>query len=192
MGYVLKTAPAAEPLTVAEAKSHMRIDTADEDTLLGFYIEAARREVEKISGRDLITQTWQLKLNGFPGAAGEILLQRAPFSSLTSITYTDEDGNPQTMSSSNYEVDSSNHFARVKPIDGEIWPTTATNTYNVVVIEFVTGFGSVGSDVPETYRHAMRLLLSHWNENREATVRGATIKETPIGLHAILSDRMAV
>lgn len=63
----LVTAPAVEPVSLAEAKLNMRVDIDDEDDLVLSDVVAGRERVELETGRQLITATWQLWLNGFPG-----------------------------------------------------------------------------------------------------------------------------
>jgi len=54
--------PGEEPVTLAEAKAFCRIDGADEDALVDALIAAARLQVESLTGRALITQTWRLTM----------------------------------------------------------------------------------------------------------------------------------
>jgi len=54
--------PGEEPVTLAEAKSFCRIDGSDEDALVNALIAAARLQVESLTGRALITQTWRLTM----------------------------------------------------------------------------------------------------------------------------------
>jgi len=54
--------PGEEPVTLAEAKAFCRIDGSDEDALVNALIAAARLQVESLTGRALITQTWRLTM----------------------------------------------------------------------------------------------------------------------------------
>jgi peptide/nickel transport system permease protein len=51
------TAPASEPITLTEAKAHLRVDFDDDDTLITAMIAAARGYVEEHCNRALLTQT---------------------------------------------------------------------------------------------------------------------------------------
>ena len=54
MSLTLVSPPAAEPVTLAEAKSHLKLDTSDEDTLIASLITAARARAEWHTGRALV------------------------------------------------------------------------------------------------------------------------------------------
>lgn len=62
----LVTAPTTEPITIAEAKAHLRIDDTDDDPLVNTLIIVTRQAVEEFLGRALITQTWQVFYDRFP------------------------------------------------------------------------------------------------------------------------------
>ena len=121
MALKLITAPATEPVTSTEAKSHLRVDTTADDTLIGTLITAARQHVEAHLRRALITQTWELVTDAFP--VGDVLrLPLPPLVSVTSIKYTDEDGAESTFSSGLYVVDTDSTKGRVVLKNGETWP----------------------------------------------------------------------
>jgi uncharacterized phiE125 gp8 family phage protein len=111
MALKLITAPAAEPVSTSEAKSHLRVDTTADDTYIGTLITVARQNVESHLRRALISQTWEVVLDAFP--AGVIRLPKPPLASVTSIKYTDDEGNESTYSSANYVVDSDTEPGRV-------------------------------------------------------------------------------
>src|SRR3974377_2319928 len=66
----LITPPAVEPVTLAEAKQHARVEYPDDDALITGMIVAARRMAETRLRSALITQTWNLYLDSFPSAGG--------------------------------------------------------------------------------------------------------------------------
>ena len=84
MALVLNTAPAVEPLTLDQAKEHLRVTDGADDAKISRLISAARRHVEGFLGRRLINQTWDL--NCFDWPAGDVFhLPYPPLSSVTSI-----------------------------------------------------------------------------------------------------------
>jgi uncharacterized phiE125 gp8 family phage protein len=168
MALYLVTPIASEPLTVAEAKLHCRIDHADDDVLMAGLITAAREYAESFTHRALAAQTWDLKLDGFP-CADELWLPMPPATAITSISYVDGAGTTQTWGASNYttEFPSGPHAqrARITPAFGVSWPVTRS-VINAVTVRFVAGYTSC----PESIKAAMKLLIGHWYRNRESVV----------------------
>jgi len=157
--------------------------TADPE--LVSWISTARQYAETFTHRSLITQTWDLKLDGFP--SGDIWLPRAPLVSVTSVSYTDTAGAPQTWAATNYSVDAlvgpECGPGRVIPNYGVYYPSTY-GAPNCVTVRFVAGYGAAAA-VPAGIKSAMKLLIGHWHTNREAvTVAGMT--EVPLAVNALL------
>lgn len=180
----LITPPAEEPITLEEAKLHLRDPVDTEDPLVSALIVAARRKCESWLRRTLITTTWELSLEGFPGCgwipgfpyAGRQFLERQPvgtlygielpnpaLQSVTSITYVDTAGSTQTLATSEYQVETGTP-GRVVPVYGKAWPSTRRQP-GAVKIRFVAGYGDA-SAVPESIKIAMKLMISHFYENR--------------------------
>ena len=180
--FAVTTAPASEPITTAEAKSQLRIDSSDEDTLVDNYITVARQTLETLMRRAFITQTITLKYDSFPS---RIRLPRPPSASVTSITYVDTDGATQTWDSANYVLDSQVEPASIQPAYGVDYPNTRTQP-NAVTVTYVAGYGSA-SDVPESIRLAIRLLVGSYYENREAT-SVAKVNELPLGIQMLVAS----
>jgi hypothetical protein len=86
MALKLITAPIAEPLTLAEAKAHLRVDESDDDALIEALIVAARQGAEHITQRALMPQTWELALDQFES---EIRLPKAPLASVIGVKYVE-------------------------------------------------------------------------------------------------------
>jgi len=101
----LVTPPAEEPVSLAEAKQHLRVDGGDDDLLIGSLITAARQAAETKTGRQLITARWKLVLDAFPCHA--ILLSKCPVQSVVNIQYLDMNGMSQTLPLVDYVVDES-------------------------------------------------------------------------------------
>ena len=154
------TPPAFEPLTLAEVKDHLR-DPTSEDPLIEGWIPMAREYVENDTWRALVTQTLDYTLDWFPGI---LLLPRAPVQSVTSITYTDDQGTPQILAASEYQTDVLSEPARIMPGFNKSWPTTQA-VFNAVQVRFVAGHGNPPT-IPHGVRLAMKLLISHYHQNR--------------------------
>lgn len=184
---IIDTAPSDEPITTDEAREHLRISHTSENALIDAYITAARLYVEAFTKRQLVTATWLLKLDGFPSR--EIVVPLPPLASVTSVAYTDENGDAQTWSSALYQVDTDSEPGRIKPIEGETFPSTQSDTYATVTVTFVAGYGGV-STVPERFKHAIKLMVGHWFEFREPVIDGRVMK-VPMSVAALLTqDRM--
>lgn len=69
-GLKLKTPPAVEPLSLADAKAQLKVDADYEDSLIDTKISAVRVEIENFLNRALVTQTWTLTLDEFPDGSG--------------------------------------------------------------------------------------------------------------------------
>jgi uncharacterized phiE125 gp8 family phage protein len=160
----LKTAPTHEPITLEEAKDHLRVDGTDDDALISDLITAARKRAEKFQRRAFITQTWTVFLDEFPVW---IRLPKPPLQSVTSVKYLDTDGVQQTLASADYRVDTKSVPARITPAWNESWPSTRAVT-NAVEIEMVVGYGAA-TVVPEEARAAIKIYLGGLYENREPT-----------------------
>lgn len=174
----LVTAPALEPVSIAEMKKHLRIrDSEDDDALIYAYTQAAREAAEERTGRALITQTWRLYLDDYPPGP-VIRLRRPPVQSVTHVKSYDESGTATTFGSSNYTVDATG--ARIVLNSAVGWPAQVLRSARGVEIQYVTGYGSNPGMVPEPIRVWIMLRAAEMFENREASVVGAGVLEMPL------------
>jgi uncharacterized phiE125 gp8 family phage protein len=159
------TAPATTPIGVGDAKAQCRVDGSDEDLYLTDLIESAVALVDAqgMLGRCMINQTWA---EYFPNAPGEVRLTLGPFVSLTSVQYYDDTGVLQTATASDFETILKGDHVILRPKDGKTWPE-ADQRADAYKITYVAGFGTSATDVPAGLRHALRLMVSHWYQNRE-------------------------
>jgi uncharacterized phiE125 gp8 family phage protein len=171
MGLVRTVEPVADAITIHTAKKQCEIGTSDttHDTHIHRLIVGAVRDVERFTRRALITQTWELTQSSFP--SWDLCLPRPPFQSLTSITYTDDDGATQTLSPSLYQV-SSGSPAVVQPTYGEVWPTTRPSTLDAVTITFLAGYGDDSTAIPAEFQNLIAELVAFRFMNR-GDVQGA-------------------
>lgn len=182
-GFKRTVQPTTRPITVAEALAHVKADSNDEESWFEAAIDAAREWIEDNCNRTLLTTTWAMTLDEFPGC---IVLPRPPVQSVTSIVYTDSEGASQTLDAADYVVDTGNPLrCRVVPAYGETWPDTRDQIASVVVT-YVAGETLVSNLSPRV-RHAMKLLVGHFYENREATLTGTISKEVEFSVTALLA-----
>lgn len=173
MSLTLVSAPSVEPITVAEAVNHLRLDSNVESATLERLIEAARLSAEEYTRRAFITQTWDWRLDAFPRCASWEI-PKAPLQSITSIKYIDDTGTEQTWSSSSYDVSvaAGPHAlpGRVALAYGISYPSTRYQI-DAVTVRFVAGYG-VASAVPAAIKQAMLLLIAEMFERREEVTIG--------------------
>lgn len=162
----LTTAPATEPVTLAQAKAHIRLDADGyDDDISTFYIPAARQQVEAFTDRQLITATYTMTLRRFCGR--RIYLPKGQLQSVTSLKYYDDDDAQQTYSSSNYYVNARNEPGFIELKNDNNWPSIE-NRADAIEIIYVCGYGAA-TDVPEILRTATLMQLGYMYEHRGDT-----------------------
>jgi uncharacterized phiE125 gp8 family phage protein len=182
-----------EPVTLWEAKLHLRVDFDEDDTLIASLITAARQAAETLTGRQFVTARWKMVLDSFPGPslmgvpAGQsfslpghaVLLPKCPVQSVIAINYLDMGGALQTMPASSYTVDAACEPARITPVFGQIWPPTLPQIGSVGVI-FDAGYGAA-SDVPAGIKSWIKLRVGSLYSHREemATLSRGRIDPLP-------------
>lgn len=183
MALVLTAAPAAEPISLAKAKAHLRIDTDDEDALLTALIVAARLFVEKTLGLALITQGWSYFLDFWPRSSC-VTLPISPVQGVGAVTLHDSSGGATELDAGDYAVDVLSQPARL--VLKGAGPSVITRELNAFEIAFTTGYGDAAADVPAPIRHALMLLVAHWFERREPVVLGVGASEVPTTIAGLL------
>jgi uncharacterized phiE125 gp8 family phage protein len=196
--------PSGEPIDLATAKDHLRVDITQDDTYIQGVIAAARDYTERVSGLSLLTQTWKLYLDRWPRAGREqwpwpapastILLPRWPVQSVSSVQWVGSDGTTNTVASTDYALDLVRRPPRIAPVAGKSWPSAGLTQQNGVVVTFVAGFGATGAALPPTLRQALLLLMGVWYRNREDVIvdKQARSIELPKGFDALLGLHMPV
>ena len=188
MGLKIVTAPQSEPVSLPDMKDHLRVTGTDEDALITTLIEAAREYCEAYQNRAYITQTWELALDEWP-ENGIICIPKPPLQSVTSIKYYGTDGTEYIWDQSDYQVDIHRQPGRVAPMYGKTWPLTTLRPMNGIIITFVAGHADA-EGVPERVKQAIKVLVGHLYEHREATDL-KELKEVPFAVHALLGlDRI--
>ncbi len=160
---VLVTAPATSPVSLAEAKAHLRVGHTDEDTTIQTYIDAATAHLDGwtgILGRCLVTQTWRQDMRAFP-----VGVLRLPFPNVqtASVAYTDAGGTIQAFSG--FELIEDYFGAALALADGEVWPVSG-DIQDAVRVTFACGYGAAAA-VPSALKAAILLHVGTLYENRE-------------------------
>lgn len=192
MALKIITPPATEPISLEEMMNFSRIATDADVITMEAMITTARQEAEKITRRQLITATWELRLDRFPGGsqfgpryiqagppnelipgrgeADTIYLPMPPLQSVTTLKYLDSANVEQTLTeNTDYLVDTYSEPARITPAYGEVWPTIYP-VIHAVRIRFVAGYGANDTDVPESIRQWIKVCAGNLYENRELDI----------------------
>jgi len=205
---VQSVAPLLEPISLPEAKAHLRVGINDDDQLIESCIRTARWNLERTYRFACLTQTlvqgmdwfgqaeylwdmwwpvgwWPPQAYGYPLTS--VLELRPPVQSVTSVTYTDTAGNPQTLAPAGYLVDGSSWPARILPARNTTWPASA-QVPNAVVITYVAGYTDP-TLVPDDIRQSLKLIIGDLYENREQSLVGSrlAVVELPRGVDDLMA-----
>jgi uncharacterized phiE125 gp8 family phage protein len=185
MDLVLVTAPAADVVSLAEAKAQLGVQDSDTDAYISGLIAAATAWLDGhagILGRGLVSQKWRLRFDdAFP--AWEIPIPLAPLIAVTSFTYVASDGTTATLVENTDFTVLDGPRAAVVPAYGKAWPAPRCQP-RAVTIEFTAGYGTTGASVPAALRTALLMQVAHLFENRESVVgvdQRGTPMPTPLG-----------
>ncbi|QKV18634.1 head-tail connector protein [Oricola thermophila] len=161
MTYALIAPPAAMPVTLAQAKAHLRVTSDTEDDAISALVIAATQYLERDTGQALIDQTWRAYFDCPPDDC-VLQLLRAPVRRIVAVTVYDGAGNPAVLDGSDYFVNLVTRPARLRLADG----ITASMRANGIEVDFEAGYGATGVDVPDMLKRAVLVLVAHWYEFR--------------------------
>lgn len=190
MAYKIITAATTEPISLVEARTHLRIEpfgspeVHPDDNYVSALITVAREWCEQYTGRALASQTIELALDDFPEDAIELPL--TPVTSITSVKYIDEDGIEQTLSNTYYGLDDYSKPNWLLLKSGFNWPDTNGGANNVKVRMVV---GNTSANIPKPLTAAMLLIIGNLYENRTEDQIGTsrtTFNSLPLGVYNLL------
>lgn len=166
---VLVTPPAAEPVTLAQAKKQLELASSDtaHDAHLALLIQAAREQWEADTDSCCLTQTWKVYAEEFDD--DEIYLPKRPIQSVTHVKYYDASNVQQTLSTSVYSLDDAARAVRLDSL--QVWPAVY-DRFDAITITFVAGYTSAAA-LPAIHKQAILLLVGKYFENRDMHVSGA-------------------
>lgn len=169
------------PVSLAEARLHLKVDTTDDDELISQLLDSATVYCEQFQNRTYLNRTRFLYLDAFPD---EIIVPDPPLVSVTSLQYIDTDGATQTWDASNYRVDTSTEPGTITRAYNIDWPSIRSVT-SAITITYVAGYGALATNTPDDVKNAIKLLIGHWYENREG-VSELNMKEVPLAIKSLL------
>jgi uncharacterized phiE125 gp8 family phage protein len=169
----LVTGPIEEPLTLLEAKDHLRVTgTADDYKILGLII-AVREWAESFTHRRFITQTWDWTLDDYPATdwGGWIDVPFGALQSVSAITYLDSAGDTQTLTGSpaQFQYDIGSDPGRIAALYGEAWPS-ARGDLSGITARITVGYG-LAAAVPRSIKLPMLLYLEALYDKDERTMK---------------------
>jgi uncharacterized phiE125 gp8 family phage protein len=151
------------PLTRAVVKQHLKVEFDTDDDLIDIYQLTATTHWEAYTGRVFVSRSVTEKFDKFPAIFRP---KWAPLASVDSITYVDSNGDPQTLDSALYDVDTTTEPGRAAPAYGESWPMTRPQI-NAVTLTYTAGYGQA-ADVPDPIKQAILLTVAHLYNYRDA------------------------
>lgn len=176
--YKVITPATDEPITLEEAKAHLRVDSSDENAVITRAISGARHFAEHYTGRAFARQTLEQAMPCFPD--GEFNLELGPVDSITSIKYTDANGVEQTLDPADYVLSTYGTARTVHPAYGVTWPDTRGPL--AVRVRYVTGY----EEAPVAAVSGMLLIVGHLFENRQEA-SSLKLADIPIGARDLLN-----
>ena len=181
MALVPISGPAAEPVSLAEAKAHLRVSGTSEDLLIASLITAARVHLELALSCAFITQTWSWFLDDWPGRK-RLELPLGPARSISAVRVLTAGDVITTMPAQSYLLTGRARPPRLTLKERSHWSNGAPQpAYGAdgIEIEFIAGFGDAPADVPAPLRLALLLLIAHWFEQRAPIEVGRGSTELP-------------
>jgi uncharacterized phiE125 gp8 family phage protein len=183
MSLQMTSGPAIEPISVNEAKAHLRVDGTAEDQLIASLILTSRLHIEAALGLALITQSWRLLMDKWPKTA-EVRLPLRPLQAIGEIKTYDAAGLSNVVGVDRYVADGAANPGRIVPAN-QGWPTPGRSA-NGIEIAFTAGYGNAATDVPAPIRQALLLLVAHWYEHRDPVEIGAPSVAIPAAVSRLL------
>ncbi len=168
--------PATEPISLAEAKAHLRVTHNDDDAYITTLIKTARQSIEAQTGLGLISQGWSVFLDDWP-ENGVIELPLAPVLGIADIKVHGDDDTFAIIDPAHYYENKVSRPARIILRGSRSWVAPG-RVANGIEILLTIGFTSV----PEPLREAILQLVGHWHETRG----DEAADKTPLGLGQLI------
>ncbi|MCJ8143863.1 head-tail connector protein [Ancylobacter sp. A5.8] len=174
MSALLLAGPAAEPLTLAQAKTFLRVDHDAEDALIGALITSARATVEALTRRVLIDQSWRIVRDAWP-ASGLITAPVNPLREVSAAHVIDAAGEEIAVPPEAFLCDAARLPGLIR-VDRQMVPAPGRPLAGIA-IDIVAGHGAGADHVPSALVEAVRVVLAHFYEHRDVTGPAAAFPE---------------
>mgnify|MGYP002260261347 CR=1 FL=1 len=180
--YQVITPASTYPVSLTEAKSHLKVDTTADDTYITSIIKAATQLSEEYTNRFFIDTIIDQTCSDF---AQLQTLFKSKVSAVAHVKYYDSDNSLQTLSATIYDTQLQYEPSQIQLADDKSFPEI-TKRNDAVVARYTVGYGSAASDVPEIIKQAILLTLGNWYENRMSVITGRTTTEMPMSAKFLL------
>lgn len=193
-GIKVVTPSVSRPVSVSDAKRHMRIIGLDgDDEYIDFCIRAATEYVESKTFHTLCPTTYLMTTDQFPfnifnrnipydHRRNSIMLPRNPVTAVTNFEYTDNDGNTNLIT--DYILSTNIQPARIVPQRGNVFPFADYYGLEAVRITFTAGYAN--DNYPYLGRQAILLMTAHMYEIREPLSEKAYAK-VPMSIDTLIN-----
>ena len=169
-------------VSLAKMKEFLRVDHSDEDTTITALLDTAVAWAEDYTNRLL-----------HPNGDATFYLSRwrpaslafGPVTAIDYVKYDDTSGTEQTLDSSKYYTETA-HDGSIMIYFHDV-PDLEEYNAHPVRIECTVGLAA-----KENVKHAVRMLVAHWYENRRAVVMGTNPVEVPIAVEALLNSERII
>ena len=172
--YQVITAATTYPVSLTEAKSHLKVDTTADDTYIESIIKAATQLSEEYTNRFFIDTVIEQYASSF--AELETLF-KSKVSVISFVKYYDSNNTLQTLSDTIYDAQVRYEPAQIQLADGQSYPAF-TKRNDAVEVKYTVGYGAA-SDVPEIIKQAILLTIGNFYSNRESVIVGRMVSELP-------------
>ena len=178
------TPPAAfEPLTLAQASDHVRVDSEADLSDVRAYAAVARDYVESVTGRVSATTGFLAVADSW---ASICHLYRTPLVSVQSVKYYAPDAvTLTTMDTALYRVITTIEPGVIQIIDDDF--PDVDDRPDAIQIAFTAGY-SDPAFVPPILSHAIKMLTAHFYEQR-SPIAFATSSPIPFGLSNVIENQ---
>lgn len=178
------TPATSNPITLSEAKTHLKVDTTADDTFITNLIKSATSSAQEYTNRFFIATTIQQVGDKWEDISN---LLKSPVASVTNIKYVDTSGSLQTLNTDVYFVDDVNKPARIGLKPNQSFPEII-DRLNAVQVNYVVGIAAGPDEVDEGIRQALLLTIGNWYQNRQAVVTGTIATELPMNAKFLLDQ----
>ena len=181
--YQVITAASTFPVSLTEAKAHLKVDTTADDTYIESLIKAATQLSEEYTNRFFINTVIDQTCSSFKELE---TLFKSKVNDVQYVKYYDSDNSLQTLSATVYDKMLSYEPSQIQLADGQSFPSI-TKRNDAVIARYTVGYGSSASDVPEIIKQAILLTIGNFYENRSSVVIGRIATELPLNVKFLLN-----